>query len=234
MQRGFCSGLPEKGAGPPVKISGGRSEQGVVFGNTYDKYGSRNPIVRRMMSGFAGRLDEYVGRAAPASIHEVGCGEGYWGLRWARRGIPYRGTDFAAGAIDYARANARGAGLDPEVFSVRSVYDLSGDADRADLVVCCEVLEHLEDPREALARLESVANRHLILSVPREPLWRVLNVLRGAYLPDLGNTPGHVQHWSRGAFVRFVSTAAPAFEVVDHCAPLPWTLLLCRRRTRRA
>ena len=107
-----------------MRISGGRSEQGVVFGNTYDKYGSRNPIVRGMMRGFTRRLEDYVGRAAPASIHEVGCGEGYWGLRWTRRGIPYRGTDFSVGAIDYARTNARGAGVDPGVFSVRSVYDL--------------------------------------------------------------------------------------------------------------
>ena len=216
-----------------MKISGGRSEQGVVFGNTFDKYGSRNPIVRRMMRGFTRRLEGYVDRAAPASIHEVGCGEGYWGLRWARRGVPYRGTDVSAGAIEYARANADGGGLDPRVFSVRSVYDLSPDTDRADLVVCCEVLEHLEDPRAALARLTSAADRHLILSVPREPLWRALNVLRGAYLSDFGNTPGHVQHWSRRAFVRFVSAAAAAFEVVDQCAPLPWTLLLCRRRTPR-
>ena len=217
-----------------MRISGGRSEQGVVFGNTYDKYGSRNPVVRAMMRGFTRRLEDYVGRAAPASIHEAGCGEGYWGLRWAGRGIPYRGTDFSARAIDYARANARGTGVDRDVFSVRSVYDLAPETDRADLVVCCEVLEHLEDPRAAVARLAAAADRHLILSVPREPLWRVLNVLRGAYLPDLGNTPGHLRHWSRRAFVRFVSDAATGFEIVDHCAPLPWTLVLCRRRAPRA
>ena len=217
-----------------MRISGGRSEQGIVFGNTYDKYGSRNPVVRTLMRGFRRGLEAFVDRAAPASIHEVGCGEGYWGLRWARRGIPYRGTDFSAGVIDYARANARCAGVDPNVFSVRSVYDLTPDADAADLVVCCEVLEHLDDPRAALARLEAAAGRHLILSVPREPLWRVLNVLRGAYLLDIGNTPGHVQHWSRRAFARFVADAAPAFEVVDHRAPLPWTLLLCQRRNSRA
>ncbi len=217
-----------------MRISGGRSEQGVVFGNTYDKYGSRNPVVRALMRGFTRGLEALVDRAAPASIHEVGCGEGYWGLRWARRGVPYRGTDFSAGAIDYARANARGAGVDPDVFSVRSVYDLSPEADGADLVVCCEVLEHLDDPRRALAGLEAVSGRHLILSVPREPLWRVLNVARGAYLSEWGNTPGHVQHWSRRGFVRFVSTAAPAFEIVDHRAPLPWTLVLCRRRAPRS
>ena len=213
-----------------MKVSGGRTEDGVVFGNTYDKYGSTNPVVRRIMRGFAGRLQDYVERAAPASIHEVGCGEGYWTLRWARRGVPCRGTDYSKSVIDYARANARGAGLDPAMFAVRSVYELSEREDAADLVVCCEVLEHLRDPRAAMARLEAVAVRHLILSVPREPLWRALNVMRGAYLRDLGNTPGHVQHWSRRAFVRFVSAVSTRFDIVDQCAPTPWTMLLCRRR----
>ena len=213
-----------------MRISGGRTEDGIVFGNTYDKYGSTNPVVRRIMRGFGDRLRDYVDRAAPASIHEVGCGEGYWTLGWARRGVPCRGTDFSATVIDDARVNARGAGLDPEMFAVRSVYDLREREDGADLVVCCEVLEHLQDPRAALARLEAVAGRHLILSVPREPLWRVLNVMRGAYLRDLGNTPGHVQHWSRRAFVRFVSAVSTRFDIVDQCAPTPWTMLLCRRR----
>ena len=216
-----------------MEVSGGRIEHGVVVGNTYDKYGSRNPVVRWLMRRFTGHLERYVRLAAPTSIHEVGCGEGYWGLRWTRRGIAYRGTDVSTGAIELACRNARAVGLDPGMFSARSVYDLRAEADRADLVVCCEVLEHLEDPRAALAKLASVADRHLILSVPREPLWRVLNVLRGAYLPHLGNTPGHEQHWSRRAFVRLVSGSATAFEVVDHCSPLPWTMLLCRRRTER-
>lgn len=214
-----------------MQISGGRTEDGIVCGNTCDKYGSANPVVRRIMRGFTDRLERYVDRAAPASIHDVGCGEGYWALRWARRGVPYRGTDFAATVIDLARANARSTGLDPGMFAVRSVYDLSEADDRADLVVCCEVLEHLRDPRAALARLAAVTGRHLILSVPREPLWRTLNVLRGAYLRDMGNTPGHVQHWSRRGFVRFVGAGLPGFDIVDQCAPLPWTMLLCRRRT---
>ena len=213
-----------------MKISGGQTEDGVVFGNTYDKYGSTNPLVRRIMRGYGARLQGYVEQAAPASIHEVGCGEGYWTLGWARRGVPCRGTDFSATVIDQARANAQGAGLDSGMFAVRSVYELTERKDRADLVVCCEVLEHLRDPRAAMTRLEAVAGRHLILSVPREPLWRALNVLRGAYLRDLGNTPGHVQHWSLRAFVRFVSAVSTRFDIIDQCAPTPWTMLLCRRR----
>ncbi len=42
-----------------------------------------------------------------------------------------------------------------------------------------------------------------------------------------GNTPGHLQHWSRAGFLRLV---ADYFEVVEVRTPLPWTMALCRPR----
>jgi 2-polyprenyl-3-methyl-5-hydroxy-6-metoxy-1,4-benzoquinol methylase len=210
-----------------MKIAGGTTEQGVVVGNVYDKYGSRNPIVRRLMRGFEGALSELVTHAAPVSIHEVGCGEGYWVLHWNRRGLDSRGSDFSVKAIDLARLNAAQEGVGAERFAVRSVYDLEPGRDGADLVVCCEVLEHLERPEEALRRLQRVVSRHLIVSVPREPIWRLLNLARGKYIGSLGNTPGHLQHWSARAFTQLV---ARYFELVAVRTPLPWTIALCRAR----
>jgi hypothetical protein len=61
--------------------------------------------------------------------------------------------------------------------------------------------------------------------VPREPLWRALNLARGAYVRDLGDTPGHVNHWSRRAFTALLARHG---EVVEARAPLPWTMLLVR------
>jgi 2-polyprenyl-3-methyl-5-hydroxy-6-metoxy-1,4-benzoquinol methylase len=210
-----------------MRVSGGATEQGVVVGNVYDKYGSRNPIVKWLMRGFEGALSELVAQAAPASIHEVGCGEGYWVLRWNRSGLDARGSDFSGKAIELARLNAAQQGVAAERFAVRSVYELEPGRDGADLVVCCEVLEHLERPEEALRRLQGVVSRHLIVSVPREPIWRVLNLARAKYIGSLGNTPGHLQHWSTRAFTQLV---ARYFEVVAVRTPLPWTMALCRRR----
>ncbi|WP_207642472.1 hypothetical protein, partial [Desulfosporosinus sp. I2] len=68
---------------------------------------------------------------------------------------------------------------------------------------------------------------HIILSVPREPLWRILNLARGKYIPDLGNTPGHIQHWSKKSFLRLVNRY---FDVLEVKSPLPWTMVLCRIR----
>lgn len=210
-----------------IKVAGGVSENGVVVGNTYDKYGSQNWIVKRLMAGFESALSGLVERVAPQSIHEVGCGEGYWVLRWLEAGLQARGCDFSATAIDLARENAREHGRDAEAFRVKSIYDLEAGSDTADLVVCCEVLEHLDDPDAGMRALQRVVSGHLIVSVPREPLWCALNLARGKYLKSLGNTPGHVQHWSSRGFASWVSQY---FEVLEMRSPLPWTMLLCRPR----
>jgi 2-polyprenyl-3-methyl-5-hydroxy-6-metoxy-1,4-benzoquinol methylase len=210
-----------------MKMAGGASEAGVVVGNVYDKYGSRNPVVRWIMRGFHDALSDLVAKVAPRSIHEVGCGEGYWTIVWNKQGISARGSDFSRDVIELARANAAAQGLLKIAFEARSIYDLEPGRDSADLVVCCEVLEHLEDPERGLLALERVVGCHLIVSVPREPIWRVLNTARGKYLGSLGNTPGHLQHWSTRGFVELVEKR---FEVVEIRTPLPWTMLLCRAR----
>jgi 2-polyprenyl-3-methyl-5-hydroxy-6-metoxy-1,4-benzoquinol methylase len=210
-----------------IKIAGGVEEDGVVIGNAYDKYGSRNPIVKWMMNGFESALSEFVTKASPKSIHEVGCGEGYWVLRWNEQGMSARGCDFSKGVIEIARENAINRGLSPSLFESRSIYNLDAAQDSADLVVCCEVLEHLENPEAGLQALQRVTKQHLIISVPQEPLWCALNLVRGKYITRWGNTPGHIQHWSKSGFVQLVSQY---FEVVETRSPLPWTMLLCRPR----
>lgn len=211
-----------------IKISGGIKENGIVVGNAYDKYGSSNPIVKWMMQGFESTLSNLVAKAAPHEIHEIGCGEGYWVLRWNEQGMVTRGCDFSTQVIELARENAIGRGLSPLLFEARNIYDLEAARDSADLVVCCEVLEHLEDPGAGLEALQRVVGRHLIVSVPKEPLWCALNLARGKYIAHWGNTPGHIQQWSKGGFVKLVSQY---FDVIEVHSPLPWTMLLCKPRS---
>jgi 2-polyprenyl-3-methyl-5-hydroxy-6-metoxy-1,4-benzoquinol methylase len=91
-----------------------------------------------------------------------------------------------------------------------------------DVVVAAEVLEHLPDPERGLAEMARVTAGHLVLSVPREPIFRGCNLLAGRYVRDLGNTPGHLNHWSSRSFVRFVSSVARVRLVTR---PFPWTVV---------
>lgn len=201
-------------------------EPAIPVGNHYPKYQTRNPIARWLVNGF---LESFraLSRATEArTVLEVGCGEGHLSAILARDGRAVRGIDISPSVIAQARAQpdnqAHGAR-----FEVGSVYELRPEADAAELVVCCEVLEHLEQPDKALSILARLARPHLLVSVPREPLWRVLNMARGRYLGDLGNTPGHIQHWSQR---QFLALLARHVDVVEVRAPLPWTMALCRAR----
>jgi len=198
-----------------------------VAGNFYDKYNSRNPLVRWMMRGFFEAFERLVLRSGAYTAHEIGCGEGNLSLRLARGGIAVRGCDVSEEIVKLARSRAHdGAMTIP--FEVRSLYNLRAPADAAELIVCCEVLEHLPDPHRALEILAALAQPYLIVSVPREPLWRVLNLCRLKYVADLGNTPGHIQHWGSRAFLQFLQQR---FDVLAVELPLPWTMALCRVRT---
>ncbi len=191
----------------------------VVVGNVYDKYGTRNPVARAMMRGFLDAVTGLYARVAPASVLEVGCGEGK--LAQHLVDAAPRPERFVIADIDLG---CLAPGLDPLIEPIEaSAYELPFDDRSFDLVVCCEVLEHLDQPARGLAEVARVARRAVIVSTPREPLWRVLNVARGRYLRDLGNTPGHVQHFSRRSLVGLVQTQ---MRVVETRAPVPWTVVL--------
>ena len=196
-------------------------EQG---GNVYDKYATSNPIERRLVGGFIEDLLELVDRTGAQEAHEVGCGEGELTMRLARRGLTARGSDLSADVVAEAGRRAREAGFEIP-FKAAGITELGPEEDAAELIVCCEVLEHVDDPARGLEVLATLARPWLIVSVPREPLWRGLNLARLAYVSALGNTPGHLNHWSKGAFIRFLSDRV---DVIETRSPLPWTMALCR------
>lgn len=190
-----------------------------VVGNVYDKYGTRNPVARALMQGFLRSVLDLYRLARPRSVLEVGAGEGHL-ARYLLDAGP-RPERFEMSDVDVSRVDDD---LPPEI-TVReaSIYELPHDDDAFDLVICCEVLEHLEDPARGLAEVARVARRRVLLSTPWEPVWRALNVMRGKYLRDLGNTPGHLQHFSRRGLQRL---AATRLRVLEQRTPLPWTILL--------
>jgi 2-polyprenyl-3-methyl-5-hydroxy-6-metoxy-1,4-benzoquinol methylase len=168
----------------------------------------------------AGFLD----RTGAREAHEIGCGEGELAIRLAHRRLRVRGSDVSAPVIDEARRRAEAAKVEVD-FRATPVEALDPEVDAAELIVCCEVMEHLGDPEAALEIVARLARPWAIVSVPREPIWRILNLARLKYVGELGNTPGHLHHWSRRSFGRFLERR---LEVVELESPLPWAMALCR------
>ena len=198
-------------------------DRGVVAGNVTDKYRAGNPLARLLMDRFLATVTRLYRRAidplgGAATVLEVGCGEGDLCDHLQRsRSARFVGTDLSPRILELARQRYPALPL-----AAQSATELAFPDGAFDLVIACEVLEHLPDPQRALEEIVRVSRRHVIVSVPREPIWRALNMARGAYLRDLGNTPGHLQHWSRGGFVEFVSRRLDVREVRS---PLPWTVI---------
>lgn len=194
------------------------SEENII-GNFYDKYATKNRISRALVGGFLASVASLYARAAAKSVLEVGCGEGKLADHLVRSGP--RPDRFLATDLSLER---RAQGLDPMIeFAEASVYQLPFEDSSFDLVVCCEVMEHLERPRDAFAEVVRVARNFVLMSTPWEPVWRVMNMARGKYLRDLGNTPGHIQHFSRRDLIALAETR---LNVVSIRKPPPWTVIL--------
>lgn len=159
---------------------------------------------------------------------EIGCGEGLSTKRLAEmlpKGVSLEASEYVDHQIPDARKNNPGIKIIQE-----SVYELTHKDRIFDLVFLLEVLEHLDYPARALKEINRVVKPggYLIIGVPREPLWRILNFSRGKYWNDLGNTPGHLNHWSTTSLRRLLT--AEFGEVQEVCTPVPWSLMLVKSK----
>lgn len=190
------------------------------------KYENSGRVGNWLIERFFSAAQDLIESTLPekARVLEVGCGPGYSTSRIKN----WRGIDhFLAGEPDPAVCEfARRMNPDVE-FLHESAYCLAHGDNSFDAVIMLEVLEHLDDPPAALAELHRISRGVVLISTPREPLWRALNFARGKYLGALGNTPGHIQHWSSRGLIRQVS---PLFEVIACAKPVPWTILLLKPR----
>ena len=204
-------------------------EKTFVAGNFYNKYESKNSfhnfLVNNYLKSFRKALKSYIGKENPR-ILEIGCGEGYLlkEIRETFNEAEIFACDLSSEKIEeatekhgYLRVNFFKA----DAHNVSRIID-----SKFDLLICCEVLEHLENPDQAISDFLNLSDR-LVLSVPNEPLWRILNCLRGSYLKDFGNTPGHLNHWSLGSFKKFVERSG--WKVKNSFYPLPWQFVYAEK-----
>lgn len=191
----------------------------------YRKHTSANRLQRLLIERFYRALCDLIRPLGAGPILDVGCGEGFTLARLAREGIGRQldGVDCNEAALRLGRRLLPWAAL-----RRGDVYRLPCASGSYDLVLCTEVLEHLERPAAAVEELKRVTRRHLVLSVPNEPLFMMQRLLRGKDVLRLGNHPEHVQRWSYWGFVRFLRGCG--LTVLQGRAPFAWSLVLAAKR----
>lgn len=187
------------------------------------KYENSNLISQYLVNNYFRSVAKLVDLTQEVeSAHEIGVGEGRSTQRLSSLIKDISGSEFLEHLLPIAKKN----NPDLKIFQ-ESVYELKYQKESVDLVFLLEVLEHLDYPGIALREIKRITRKYLILGVPNEPLWRILNMSRLKYIRSFGNTPGHLNHWSRTAIVDLVQKKFGKVVAVE--SPIPWTLILAKK-----
>lgn len=199
------------------------------------KYQSGNPLKRYLVKRFDERLMQLLAeldsriqintRGGQIRLLDAGCGEGFLSKQIKEHFPDWKviGLDGAEEAIDLARAFHKG--ID---FKVGSIYKLPFKDKSFDIVVCSEVLEHLDRPYDALRELKRVTDGALLLTVPHEPWFRLGNLAAFHNVATLGNPIDHVNHWGFNDFEEFAEEVLQGF--LCRCMKsFPWSICLALR-----
>jgi ubiquinone/menaquinone biosynthesis C-methylase UbiE len=200
------------------------------------KYQSRNPLKRKLIARFDLRMLQLLKQITSENSHmfsgkvvsllDAGCGEGFIAEQ-IRQCFPkwnITGVDGAEEAVLFARKHAKGVD-----FKVGNLYSLNFSDRAFDIVVCSEVLEHLDDPGKALKELNRVSKSLLLLTVPHEPWFRLGNLFALHNVFRLGNPVDHVNHWSYSEFQKFTKEQLSGFEC-KYETSFPWSICLAVRK----
>ncbi len=184
------------------------------------KYKNPNPIARYLTNNFFHIVESIISlQEKAASILEIGCGPGESTRRISKM---LDGQHFEASEFEKDLVNLHLEHDFPVRIQQESVYELQRKDNEFDCILLLEVLEHLDDFEQALSEIFRVSSETVVVSVPNEPLWRMMNILRGKYWSDWGNTPGHINHWSTGEFTKLIEKHG---QIVRVYKPIPWTII---------
>lgn len=191
------------------------------FGQKYQMGG----LGKMLINNFYQKLFELVNDLDINNAFEVGAGEGYSSqkiIEFLPKKTKFEISEFEADLIDRIQNKVGSLNV-----SRQNIYKIDKKDNEFDLVFCLEVLEHLRKPKDALRELHRISNKYVIVSVPNEPLWRFLNMMRGKYWSGWGNTPGHIQHWNDGSLRILLEKY---FAVEKIAKPIPWMIFLLTKK----
>ncbi len=172
-----------------------------------DKYMTKNPLKRRMVQKLNQKIISTIGGflsddIAGTSILDAGCGEGFIDALMLKNypDMKITGIEYTSEAIQIAKQ------MNPSVKYIQGdITNIQLEDNNFDIVLCTEVLEHINHPETAFNEILRVSKKHLLITVPHEPWFRVGNLLVLKNFTRLGNPIDHINHWNINSFRRFIN-----------------------------
>lgn len=198
--------------------------------DNYKKHTSKNPLKLYFINRFFKKFTLLIKDLDIESVLDVGCGEGVTLSKLKKEGIgkSWEGVDSEEEAIKIGKKMHPNLSLNKG-----NVYDLEYKNSSFDLVICTEVLEHLEDPGKGFEELLRVSKKYVIFSVPNEPFFYLFNYTQW------GKDIGHINKWCCRRFVKFLKSSRSSTErsgtnlkvhkVISVKTPFPWTIVLLEK-----
>ena len=133
-------------------------------------------------------------------ISDIGCGLAYKFLKY------------------FSNYNLIGYEIEPILTSLKQKYpknkwvlsDFNSTPDFTDLVICADVIEHVDDPDELMEFIKKMRPKHLIISTPDR------NILHKKHNRPLQGPPAskyHIREWTFEEFNEYISQH---FKVISH------------------
>jgi 2-polyprenyl-3-methyl-5-hydroxy-6-metoxy-1,4-benzoquinol methylase len=185
------------------------------------KHTSKNPIQKLLINNFYASLTSMIKDLSPNTILDAGCGEGFTMNKLKENGLGNKieGIEYEKDAIAFGKK------LFPNlIIRQGSIYELPYEDNSFDLVICTEVLEHLEEPEKAFREMLRVTKKYLMISTPNEPFFMLSNFLRGKNISRFGNDAGHVNHWNPFGLKKMLEKNGLKIKKLKF--PFPWTIAM--------
>ena len=194
----------------------------IITGNYYNKFESKKFIEKLLVNRYKYSFIKTIRGLNISTCFEIGSGEGNI-LQLVENNFLLKliiGSDIDFDLIheDKIRNKSRNR-------LICDAHFLPIGIKKIDLLLACEVLEHLSEPQLFLEECSRIDARYFFFTIPNEPLWRLLNILRLKYIKDLGNTPGHMNHWSKNKIRQLISRY---LDVKDLFFVQPWIFIIAQ------
>lgn len=189
----------------------------------FQKFKSKNVVVNKLIGRFYRVLYEHIAQQQPRVFLDAGCGEGesIKRLNDILASSTVYGFDINSECVAFCKNT-----YPQNNWQVDDIYQTSYSDNFFDMVMCCEVLEHLQEPHKALQELIRISRKYLLLSVPHEPYFQIGSFCRGKYWKNWGNHPEHINHWNSSSFCRFLRDNRK-IKNIKMTNSFPWLITLC-------